>query len=122
MVRKLSTDTVLNLWEVRQALEAVAAERFARHGSPEQVERLDDAIRQMDAALRARDRKKIKLAKSAIFEAFAAGAQNDMLAAYIRQINATELPVVVVAAGRRPSGGEHQRDACTPRRHQESQP
>src|SRR6476619_4360777 len=61
VVRKLSTDTVLNLWEVRQALEAVAAERFARHGSPAQVERFDDAIRQMDAALRARDRKKIKL-------------------------------------------------------------
>jgi DNA-binding GntR family transcriptional regulator len=87
VVRKLSTDTVLNLWEVRQALEAVAAERFARHGSPEQVQRLDDAIRQMDAALRARDRRKIKLAKSEIFEAFAAGAQNDMLADYIRQIN-----------------------------------
>jgi len=87
VVRKLSTDTVLNLWEVRQALEAVAAERFARHGLPAQVERFDDAIRQKDAALRARDRKKIKLAKSEIFEAFAAGAQNDMLAAYIRQIN-----------------------------------
>src|SRR5215510_4479865 len=87
VVRKLSTDTVLNLWEVRQALEAVAAERFARHGSPEQIERFDEAIRKMDAALRARDRRKIKLAKSEIFEAFAAGAQNDLLAAYIRQIN-----------------------------------
>jgi DNA-binding GntR family transcriptional regulator len=49
VVRKLSSDTVLNLWEA-QALEAVAAERFARHGSPEQAERLDDSIRQMDAA------------------------------------------------------------------------
>ena len=87
VVRKLSTDTVLNLWEVRQALEAVGAERFARHGLPAQVERFDDAIRQMDAALRARDRRKIKLAKSEMFEAFAAGAQNEMLAAYIRQIN-----------------------------------
>lgn len=87
VVRKLSTDTVLNLWEVRQALEEVAAERFARHGSPEQVERFDDAIRQMDAALRARDRRKIKLAKSEMFEAFVAGAHNDLLAAYIRQIN-----------------------------------
>ena len=87
VVRKLSTDTVLNLWEVRQALEAVAAERFARHGSSEQIERFDEAIRKMDTALRARDRKKIKLAKSEIFEAFAAGAQNDLLAGYIRQIN-----------------------------------
>ena len=87
VVRKLSTDTVLNLWEVRLALETVAAERFARHGRPEQIERFDSAIRHMDAALRSRDRKKIKTAKSEMFEAFAAGAHNDLLAAYIRQIN-----------------------------------
>ncbi len=87
VVRKLSTDTVLNLWEVRQALETVAAERFARLGRSEQIERFNAAIRQMDAALRARDRKKIKNAKSEMFEAFAAGAHNDLLAAYIRQIN-----------------------------------
>src|SRR5215467_6268354 len=44
VVRKLNNDTFLQLWEVRQALETLAAERFARHGSPEQVERFDDAI------------------------------------------------------------------------------
>ena len=87
VVRKLSMDTVLHLWEVRSALETLAAERFVRHGSPEQIERFGDAIRGMDAALRARDRKKIKKAKSEIFEAFAAGAGNELLAAYIRQIN-----------------------------------
>ncbi len=87
VVRKLSMETVLHLWEVRLALETVAAERFARHGRPEQIERFDDAIRQMDAALRDRDRRKIKTAKSEMFEAFAAGAHNDLLAAYIRQIN-----------------------------------
>jgi DNA-binding GntR family transcriptional regulator len=87
VVRKLSKDTVLQLWEVRLALETLAAERFARHGLPEQTERFNGAIRNMDAALRLRDRKKIKTAKSEMFEAFAAGANNDSLAAYIRQMN-----------------------------------
>jgi len=87
VVRKLSMDTVLQLWEVRLALETLTAERFARHGLPAQIERFDEAIRRMDAALRARDRKKIKTVKSEMFEAFAAGGNNDTLAAYIRQIN-----------------------------------
>jgi len=87
VVRKLSMDTVLKLWEVRLALETLAAERFARYGLPEQVDRLESAIRNMDAALRSRDRKKIKTAKGEQFEAFAAGANNDLLAGYIRQIN-----------------------------------
>jgi GntR family transcriptional regulator, trigonelline degradation regulator len=87
VVRKLSMDTVLQLWEVRLALETVAAERFARHGLPAQIERFDEAIRRMDAALRSRDRKKIKTAKSEMFEAFAAGGNNEALVAYIRQIN-----------------------------------
>ena len=87
VVRKLSMDTVLQLWEVRLALETLTAERFARHGLPAQIERFDEAIRRMDAALRARDRKKIKTVKSEMFEAFASGGNNDTLAAYIRQIN-----------------------------------
>src|SRR5437588_4738707 len=45
VVRKLSMDTVLHLWEVRLALETLAAERFVRHGRPEHIERFGDAIR-----------------------------------------------------------------------------
>src|SRR3974390_2861435 len=52
VVRKLSRDTFLQLWEVRQALEMLAAERFARSGQPEQIERFSAAIRRMDEALR----------------------------------------------------------------------
>lgn len=87
VVRVLSVETFLELWEVRQALETLAAERFARHSRPEQIQRLDEAINRMDAALRAKDRKRIKTAKGEMFEAFTAGANNEMLAAYIRQIN-----------------------------------
>lgn len=87
VVRKLSTDAFLQLWEVRQSLETLAAERFARLGRPEQVERLGTAIRRMDVALRSRDQKKIKLAKVELFEAFVAGANSELLSAYVRQLN-----------------------------------
>lgn len=87
VVRKLSRDTFLQLWEVRQSLETLAAERFARMGRPDQIERLGVAIERMDAALRARDQKKIKTAKSEQFEAFLAGANSELLSDYVRQIN-----------------------------------
>lgn len=87
VVRKLTVETMLELWEVRLALETLIAERFARHGLPEQIDRFEEAIRDLDAALRAKKRTPIKTAKSAMFEAFAAGANNGILAAYIRQIN-----------------------------------
>jgi GntR family transcriptional regulator, trigonelline degradation regulator len=87
VVRKLSRDTFLQLWEVRQALETLAAERFARGGQPEQIERFGAAIRRMDEALRSRDRKKIKTSKAEMFEAFVAGANSELLSAYVRQIN-----------------------------------
>lgn len=87
VVRKLSMDAFLQLWEVRQALETLAAERFARVGRPEQIVRFGTAIARMDAALRSRDQKKIKTAKSEMFEAFVAGANSDLLSAYVRQLN-----------------------------------
>ena len=87
VVRKLNKDTFLQLWEVRQALETLAAERFARSGSPEQIERLAVAIQRIDAALRVREQKKIKTAMSEMFEAFMAGANSELLSAYVRQIN-----------------------------------
>ena len=87
VVRTLGVDTFLQLWEVRLALETLAAERMARCGDAEQIERFETAIRQMEIALRSKDRKKIKIARGEMFESFASGGGNDMLAAYIRQID-----------------------------------
>jgi DNA-binding GntR family transcriptional regulator len=87
VVRKLDLADVLQLWETRLALEMLAAERFAREGSAAAIGRFEAAIDQMDAALRSRVRKRIKIAKLELFEAFAAGAGNVPLARYMRQIN-----------------------------------
>lgn len=87
VVLRLSRDTFLQLWEVRQTLEMLAAERFARSGRPEQVERLAAAIRDMNEALRSRNQKRIKTAKNEMFEAFVAGSNSALLSGYVRQIN-----------------------------------
>jgi DNA-binding GntR family transcriptional regulator len=87
VVRKLSKNDFLQLWEVRQVLEMLAAERFARSGRPELIKRLDVAIDRMDTALRSREPKKIKTAMAMMFEAFMAGAESELLSDYVRQIN-----------------------------------
>lgn len=87
VVRRLSKDDFLQLWEVRQVLEMLAAERFARSAKPELIKRLDAAINRMDAALKSREPKKIKTAMAMMFEAFMAGAESDLLSDYVRQIN-----------------------------------
>jgi DNA-binding GntR family transcriptional regulator len=88
MVRRIDRTSFLELWEVRLALEPLVARRFAMHGTPEQIDALERAIREMDKALRFKNVAAIKKAKRQVAEAFTAGANNDVLAAYIDQINA----------------------------------
>ncbi|MFM9970902.1 MAG: GntR family transcriptional regulator [Burkholderiales bacterium] len=87
VVREISAADVLELWEVRVALETLIARRFAVHGTEKQIDALEQAIHDFDAALRSQDVGVIKTTKTEFFEAFAAGANNSMLAAYFRQVN-----------------------------------
>jgi DNA-binding GntR family transcriptional regulator len=87
VVRKLSRETFLQLWDVRQVLETRAAELFATSGRPDQIARLGNAIQRMDRALKSRERKKIKTAMAEMFESFVAGANSELLSGYVRQIN-----------------------------------
>jgi len=86
MVRRIDAGEVLELWEVRLALECLIARRFALHGSAADADGLERCIEDLDAALRAQDRIRIKAAKNAFFESFAAGARNETLAKYFRQL------------------------------------
>jgi DNA-binding GntR family transcriptional regulator len=88
MVRRIDHASFLELWEVRLTLEPLVARRFALHGTAEQIEALDKAIQCMDRALRLKNVAAIKKAKRSVSEAFAAGANNNVLAEYIHQINA----------------------------------
>lgn len=87
VVRMITPADVLELWEVRVALETLIARRFAVHGTAEQIDNLEQAIHDFDAALKSKDVGLIKTTKNVLFEAFAAGANNSMLAAYFRHVN-----------------------------------
>lgn len=88
VVKVIGVQEVLELWEIRIALETLVASRFALHGTPEQIDELEKAIGDFDAALRSEDTIFIKSAKTSLFEALAAGANNPVLASYCRQVNA----------------------------------
>src|SRR5258708_16906644 len=79
VVRMVSVSDVLELWEVRTALETLIARRFATQATERQIQDLDKAIRDFDAALRSKDTGFIKSTKTALYEAFAAGANSAIL-------------------------------------------
>jgi DNA-binding GntR family transcriptional regulator len=88
VVKMVSLQDVLELWEIRAALETLIARRFALHGTEQQIDELDKAVRDFDAALKSEDVAFIKATKTALFEALAAGANSITLTAYFRQVNA----------------------------------
>jgi GntR family transcriptional regulator, trigonelline degradation regulator len=87
VVRMITAADILELWEVRVALETLIARRFAVHGTEEQIADLEDAIHDFDAALRSKDVGRIKVTKNILFEAFSAGANNAKLTEYFRHVN-----------------------------------
>lgn len=86
MVRAIDAAEVLELWEVRVALEILIARRFAVHASEAEIDDLEAHVRALEAALNSGDRVRIKAAKNAFFEAFAAGAHNAAAARYFAQL------------------------------------
>ena len=88
VVRMVGISDVLELWEVRTALETLIARRFALHGTPRQVADLEKAIRDFEVALRSQDVGFIKSTKAILFEAFGAGANSEILTEYFRQVTA----------------------------------
>src|SRR5258708_14019128 len=87
VVRMVSVSDVLELWEVRTALETLIARRFATQATERQIQDLDKAIRDFDAALRSKDTGFIKSTKTALYEAFAAGANSPIPPTHFLQGN-----------------------------------
>lgn len=86
-VREITLEEVMDLWELRTAVESVVAKRFALYGTNEDIERLEEAILAMDAALKAKDRAAVKAAKRELWDRFAAGGHNDACTKVLAQIN-----------------------------------
>jgi DNA-binding GntR family transcriptional regulator len=88
LVRGISEDELLELWEMRAAIESVAARRFALRGSDEEVARLEGCIVALERALRVRDTAAIRQRKNEFFEAFARGGHSVALPRFLQQLNA----------------------------------
>jgi DNA-binding GntR family transcriptional regulator len=88
IVRDITVDEILELWELRTTVECLLARRFALHGTEEDITRLETSIAEMDAALKAQNRAAIKHAKLELWESFTAGGHHAAGAKLIMQINA----------------------------------
>jgi len=87
-VRVMTTDEVLELWEIRLAIESVAVKRFATHGTAEDIQQLEDSLADFELALASEHPARIRSAKNAFFEVLAQGSHNTSIGTYLRQLNA----------------------------------
>lgn len=88
VVRTMTLDEMLELKHLQLSLECLVARRFVANGDEHDLALLSRRIDELEQAFVTRDRHRIKSAKLAYFEAFAAGAHSPTLRDYVRQVNA----------------------------------
>lgn len=88
IVRAISLEELNELWDLRAAVESVAARRFAMHGTQEDFAGLETSIERLDEALKHRDQQAIRQRKNEFFECFARGSGNKVLPYVLKQLNA----------------------------------
>ena len=102
-VSQLSRRDVASIYEVRGALEALAAQLFAASASDEQVAELDAAVTQLDGAYKTGDLEKIVVAKRIFYDVLLEGCGNNILPTLFRTMNAriTQLRRVSLSSPKR---------------------
>lgn len=88
VVAVLSRQDAVALFEVRAALEALAAELFAARASVAERERLQWAVRTVEAAFDKADLAEWLSAKDEYYEALFAGAHNEVIRGTVRGLHA----------------------------------
>lgn len=88
VVREITEEEVLELWELRTAIESLVARRFALYGTEEDIARLEDSVDAMAEALASHDRGVIKARKKELWDSFAAGGHHHMCTSLLSQIHA----------------------------------
>lgn len=79
MVSRLSRRDAVSLYQMRGALEALAARLFAAEASEAQVAQLEGTVRVLQAAFRSRDIEEIVRAKRRFYEVLLEGSGNSMI-------------------------------------------
>jgi GntR family transcriptional regulator, trigonelline degradation regulator len=102
-VSQLSVRDVASIYEVRGALEALAAQLFAAAASDEQVNELDAAVVQLEAAYKSGDIERIVAAKRVFYDVLLEGSGNSILPTLLRTMNAriTQLRRVSLSSPKR---------------------
>jgi DNA-binding GntR family transcriptional regulator len=103
MVSQLSECDVASIYQVRGALEALAAQLFAATANDGQVKDLDDAVRELETAYKTGDVEQIVVAKSMFYDVLLEGSGNSILPTLLRTMNAriTQLRRVSLASPKR---------------------
>lgn len=87
IVRRISREEVLEVWELRTLVEGFIARKFALNGTESEITRFGASIQSMDKALKSRDTAAIKTAKRELWDRFAAGAHHRVCSDLLEQIN-----------------------------------
>ena len=103
IVPQLSARDVASIYEVRGALEALAAQLFAASASDEQVKELDSAVTRLEAAYKSGDLETIVHAKRIFYDVLLEGCGNNILPTLFRTMNAriTQLRRVSLSSPKR---------------------
>ena len=88
VVTELSRDEIAQLFEVRAALEALAAERFAERATPEERAALEKSLEGVATAYAGEDVESWIAAKDAYYDALLVGAHNDLIQTTVLGIHA----------------------------------
>ena len=102
-VAEISAKDALETYEVRAALESLAARLFARRATPDQMRALEEAAAHLFAVYEDFQPASFLEAKSRFYDALFAGAGNDVARGMLRTINtrASQLRVKSVSAPKR---------------------
>ncbi|MCW5621126.1 MAG: GntR family transcriptional regulator [Burkholderiales bacterium] len=87
-VARLSPQDATSIYQIRGALEALAAGLFAVNASDVQVEELDAAVQALEQAYRSRDIELIVPAKQHFYEVLLDGSGNSIIASVLNTMNA----------------------------------
>jgi GntR family transcriptional regulator, trigonelline degradation regulator len=88
LVSRLSAQDAVSIYQVRGALEALAAQLFATHATDEQIAELEGTVRVLDQAYKAQDVDRIVQAKRRFYDVMLAGSGNSMIGTILSTMNA----------------------------------
>lgn len=103
VVTELTAEDAANIYQVRGALEALAAELFTMNASEENIAELRRAADELDRAYQSGDVSQMIVAKREFYDVLCQGSKNNIIAEVLRTMNAriTRLRAVGLASAER---------------------